>query len=182
MLINFIRSFAGQCPLGILAIILVWLIFHERPKTVTESKMVRFKRIDFLGAFFVMMTIISLLMILDLGGIKVSWERPSMISLISLCILFSAVFCYVELNVAVEPIFPLRLLQNRNVSVSYIIIFLETASVLGIIAKTATYFQVTEDATNLQAALHITPAGLGNATGALLTGFLIRRYGKYSTL
>lgn len=138
--------------------------------------MTRFKRIDFLGAFFVMMTIISLLLILDLGGIKVPWQRPSMITLILLCVLFAALFCYVELYVAAEPIFPLRLLMNRNVTVSYIIIFMQTAAMLGIISKVAMYFRITDDAPNLQAALHIAPGSLGNASGALLTGFLIRRY------
>lgn len=129
-----------------------------------------------------MVTIVSLLLILDIGGIKIPWQRPSMISLILLCILFATIFCYVELNVATEPIFPLRLLKNRNVTLSYIIIFFETAAMLGTTSKVASYFRVTEDATNLQAALHITPGALGNATGALLTGFLIRRYIKHCLL
>jgi len=44
------------------------------------------------------------------------------------------------------------------------------------VSNIATYFARTENASNSVAALHITPAPVGNAIGALVAGKAISRY------
>lgn len=112
-----------QCPPTILAIILVeWKLqipqgIFENPSSVNNWD--KLKRVDFLGAIFMSLTIFTALLVLDTGGQKYPFTHP--IIIVSSCFAVSGgiVFCLVEKFWAKEPIFPLHLLVHYVVITSY---------------------------------------------------------------
>lgn len=127
---RFHRSFLGQCPPTILALALVaWkLDISSKEEGPRQCHLSKLKRIDFLGAIFLSLSIVCGLLVLDLGGQRMSWTDPMVLGLFSASTASLSLFALVEGHVAKEPIFPLRLLLNRDVITSYINLCFQTGA------------------------------------------------------
>lgn len=128
-----LRSFLIQCPLTVLAIVLVsWRLDVPRPvfKTVegAETPTSMWKRIDILGATVMCSMIVAFLLPVSMGGNQFPWTHPLVSGLFGASALLAILFAYVELRVAKEPIFPLGLLVRRDVILPYMILFLQNVS------------------------------------------------------
>ncbi|KAF3061750.1 Vacuolar membrane amino acid uptake transporter fnx2 [Daldinia childiae] len=176
-------SFLGQAPIFLLAMALCWMILPnlttEQSKTNTETTKSRLARIDFLGASLLGGGLLAVLLPLRIAGQKVPWGSPVVLSLFAIGILLLALFTVAEIRWAKEPIFPLRLLKNRDVVFSYLIMVLQTAAQVGMMVAVPLYFQVTERSSSTVAGAHLMPAVIGNTIGGLLTGAWIRRTGYF---
>ncbi len=131
-------AFLGQAPLTVLAMILVaWKLdvkparkqhlnghSHSEPQTLYQ----KMKRIDVAGAVLLTTNVLSLLLILDMGGTKVPWTSPLLPGLGALGILAAVGFVWVERSRAQEPIFPLHLLSQYEVVTTYLTLFFQMAS------------------------------------------------------
>lgn len=128
------RTLSGQAPFVILGMILVWRKLDVAPPSWRDDEadrptmLAKLKRVDFLGAFLLSVTIISLLLVLDLGGEKVPWSSVTILFLGALGLKAAISFAVVETKWAKDPIFPLYLLRNYDVITSYSIISLQNAS------------------------------------------------------
>jgi len=116
------KSFLGQCPPTILALALVAWKLHISSKEEGPAQMhiSKVKCIDFLGAIFLFVSIVCGLLVLDMGGQRMPWTDPVVLGLFSAATASLSLFVLVEGLFAKEPIFPLRLLLNRDVTTSYI--------------------------------------------------------------
>lgn len=119
------RSFLGQVPIFVAAVILCWIVLpplkHDNspgPSTKLTSKL---GRIDFAGAALLGLGILSLMLPLEIGGAKLPWSHPAIICLFVAGSLLLGLFLIVEKYWAREPIFPVRLMYNRNVVLCYFI-------------------------------------------------------------
>ena len=124
------RSFLGQCPPTALAIALVlWKL--QIPSLETSAKQSYFsklRRIDFIGAILLSVSIVCGLLVLDLGGQKMLWSSPKVLTLLAISLTSGSAFLLVEGFWAKEPIFPLRLLLNRDVITSYVNLAFQTGA------------------------------------------------------
>ena len=87
--------------------------------------MAKLRRVDFLGSLSLAAAIVGFLVFLDLGGQKLPWTHPVLWIILGAAAVFSILFLLVEAFIAVEPIFPLRLLVHRDVVTAYIIAALQ---------------------------------------------------------
>ncbi|KAI0854300.1 MFS general substrate transporter [Daldinia vernicosa] len=176
-------SFLGQAPIFLLAMALCWMILPnltiEQNKMNAETTKSRLARIDFLGAGLLGGGLLAILLPLRIAGQKVPWGSPVVLSLFTLGIFLLVLFTIAEMRWAKEPIFPLRLLKNRDVVFSYLIMVLQTAAQVGMMVAVPLYFQVTERSSSTVAGAHLMPAVIGNTIGGLLTGAWIRRTGYF---
>lgn len=124
------RSFLGQCPPTLLALALVaWkLQIPCLPITSTQSPISKLRRVDFLGAIFLSLSIVCGLLVLDLGGQRMPWTDPQILLLLGASVMTLNMFVFVEAVWAKEPIFPLRLLLNRDVITSYVNLGFQTGA------------------------------------------------------
>ncbi|KAI1799453.1 MFS general substrate transporter [Daldinia bambusicola] len=170
-------SFLGQAPIFLLAMVLCGMtlpnLMPERSRTSAEIRKSRLARIDFLGASLLGGGLLSVLLPLKIAGQKVSWGSPVVLSLFILGAILLALFAVAEIRWAKEPIFPLRLLRNRDVVFSYLII--------GMMISVPLYFQVTKRSSSTVAGAHLIPAVIGNTIGGLITGAWIKRTGYFKT-
>lgn len=136
LLKNSCRSFYGQCPPLLLALVLIlWKLppsatTKEEQSESTSRSSSRLARIDFLGAFLLAGTIISLLFLLDLASKRTAISV--IVVLAVLVVLLCGSFVWVESRWAREPIFPLSLFSNRDVVTSYLIVALQIAAQSGV--------------------------------------------------
>ncbi|KAI6093636.1 MFS general substrate transporter [Hypoxylon rubiginosum] len=176
-------SFLGQAPIFLLAMVLCGIVL---PKLTTgqnrddaDAKKSRLARIDFLGAAFLGSGLLALLLPLKIGGQQVPWTSPVVAALFASGAVLLGLFMVTEIRWAKEPIFPLRLLKNREVVISYLTMACQTAAQVGMMVSVPLYFQVTERTSSTVAGAHLMPAVIGNTVGSLLTGAWIGRTGYF---
>ena len=127
-------SFLCQAPLALIVLALVWwklpseferdAVARENSsvETIGHPKLSKLRRIDFLGAFLIAISMVALLLALNFASKRLKLLDPLVIGLISLWISSSLLFLLVEAKYASEPIIPLRLLLERDVLTAYLII------------------------------------------------------------
>ncbi|CAM1509716.1 Fc.00g000510.m01.CDS01 [Cosmosporella sp. VM-42] len=179
-------SFLIQVPQTIFAILLVALRLKS-PKLAFKgdeeaSTLNRLKRIDFLGAFLMCVTIVTFLLPLSVGGNQFEWTHPIIPGFLGASHILAFIFGYVELKVAREPIFPLTLLTRRDIVLPYAILFLQNIAQTFMMFVVPLYFQVTNNASPSAAGFYLIPAVVGNTFGGLITGAYIKKSGRYKML
>lgn len=179
--------FLGQVPLFLAAMGLTWIIpsadntqEDQADKTLeAENKLAR---VDLLGATFLSTGILAFLLPIEIGGNKIPWSHPTIFALFAGAILLLGLFCVTEARWAREPIFPLRLLRNRNLVLIYVMILFQSAAQFDMFYTIPLYFQVTQRSSNTSAGAHLLPSVLGNTVGGIVVGLWIKRYGRYKGL
>ncbi|KAF9696856.1 hypothetical protein EKO04_005201 [Ascochyta lentis] len=177
-------SFLGQVPFAGVAIVLVWMVLparvhHHLDEEIKGSK---FARIDFLGAIFMALSILSLLLPLEIGGDRIPWSDRRIALLFSAALTFGVLFLVIEGWIAKEPIIPLSVLRHKEVLLSSLIMICQTGAQVGLMFAVPLYFQVTANASSTVAGAHLFPAVFGNAIGGLISGVVIKRTGRYKAL
>lgn len=135
--VPFPRCFIAQCPIALvgLALVLWKLPEHERPEPVTmagsENRPAsKLGRVDFLGAFALVGTILTCLLLLDQGTKSASWRvlGPLAAGFVASVTLFTVA----ESRIAKEPILPLDLISKRDVFTPYLIVGCQAAGQFGV--------------------------------------------------
>lgn len=127
-------SFLGQAPLAGIAVVLIVITLpkHTAREPELEPKRSNLARIDFLGALFMALTILSFLFPLEIGGSRVPWHHPIVLSLFGGACLFGALFIVVEDKWAKEPIIPLLLFRHKELVLSFLIMICQSAAQVGV--------------------------------------------------
>ncbi|KAF7940449.1 uncharacterized protein EAE98_000576 [Botrytis deweyae] len=177
-------SFLAQCPPTILALMLVIWKLDITPQQICgrQSHFSKLRRIDFLGSIFLSVSIVCGLMVLDLGGHRMPWTDLKLLSLLGISVAAGIIFFLVEGFWAKEPIFPLRLLRNRDVLTSYVNLGFQSGAQMAMMMLVPIYFQITDHATFTTAGAHLMPSVIGNAVGGLLAGYIIHKTGHYKPI
>lgn len=102
---------------------------------IKETEEDKLNRVDFLGAFLLVASLVLLLLGLNSGGNIVPWNHPLVFVSLPLSVVLLAGFVYVEDRVALEPIIPVHLLLNRTVAAACLVNWFMTMSVVSEIKK-----------------------------------------------
>jgi MFS family permease len=106
-------AFLVQVPLVLLSGVVVFY-FVDVPLKKSEKS--RLSRVDFLGVFTLVVSLLLLLLGLNSGGNIVPWSHPLVLIALPLSVVTLVAFVYIELRWAAEPVIPVRLLLNRTVA------------------------------------------------------------------
>ncbi|KAJ4163077.1 hypothetical protein NW754_014500 [Fusarium falciforme] len=160
-------SFLGQAPIFAASMVICGLLLPPTSHGTQESSISsRLARIDALGALLLGATVLSLMMPLEIGA----------------GIVLAVAFVLVESRWAKEPIFPLRLLRNAQVTKSYSMVAAQAGAQLAMMYTVPIYFQVTQRVSSTIAGAHLFPAVIGNTIGGIAAGIIINRTGRYKAL
>ena len=160
---------------GVLAFIMVDVPIKETDKD-------KVKRVDFLGAFTLVASLVLLLLGMNSGGNIVPWNHPLVYVSLPLSLVFLLAFIYIEDQVADEPIIPVRLLMNQSVLAACLTNWFGTMSVFGLMYYGPVYFQVVRGISATGAGTLFIPQSVGAAVGSLGSGLIMRATGKYRLL
>ncbi|OQD73908.1 hypothetical protein PENDEC_c013G05835 [Penicillium decumbens] len=171
-------AFLMQVPLLVISTFLVAWKVNIRVKETDEA---RIKRVDFLGAVTLVITLVTLLLGLNTGGNQVPWTHPIVLASLPLSALFLGVFIYVEALVAPEPVIPVKLLLNRTVASACLTNWFTTMATYGLLFYLPLYFQV-QGLSATAAGVRLIPQAIGTSIGSLGSGLIMRASGRYMTL
>ena len=88
----------------------------------------KLRRVDFIGAILLALTIVSFLLALSLGGQKYAWVSTTVLGLFATSIVIGSIFILYELRYPIEPVFPPSLIVKRDVATACAIMALQTGA------------------------------------------------------
>ncbi|TVY15661.1 Vacuolar membrane amino acid uptake transporter fnx2 [Lachnellula arida] len=173
-------AFVGQFPMCVLASIAVYLVL-DLPLTDHSHWHEKLKRVDFLGAFSLVLAVFALLIGLDRGS-NVSWRDTIAIVCSSVSIPLFAIFLFVETKVASHPFAPGHIIFKRSLLPSYLCNFFGLCTNMSLVFYMPLYFQAVEGASATAAGLRLVPAMICSVSGSLFGGLYIQKTGRYYRL
>ncbi|KAL7619748.1 hypothetical protein AAE478_010290 [Parahypoxylon ruwenzoriense] len=170
-------AFLVQVPPSLLSAAIVYFLVTVPPKQSDKSYL---KRIDFGGVLLISSFLALLVTGLSSGGNVVPWTHPLPPTAILLSVGLFIAFCHWE-RTAFQPVIPVKLLLDRTVLASCLASVFCAAISLTSVFYVPLYLQVRGDSATT-AGLKILPSSLGMSAGALGTGYLMKKTGKYRGL
>ena len=158
-------------PFGILALIITSAVLHI-PKVKREHK------IDYLGAFLLVLAVSSVLLAVSVYGPEDGWTDSRTLLVISTGLILTLAFLWQEKR-AVEPILPLRLFKNHTFSLTSVLGFIIGAGMFGAIVMLPLYLQVVKGNSATEAGLKLIPLMIGIVSMSIFSGKKISTTGKY---
>jgi len=154
--------FYVNLPIGIVSIILIVRYYHESLEHARQ-------KIDFLGAATLVISVVSLMFALELGGKEYEWDSVQIISLFASFILFFIAFFVAEFKAA-EPILPFWLFKKRLFATSQLLSFLYGGTFIILTVYIPIFVQAVYGGTAKNAGLILTPMMLGSVAGSSIGG------------
>ncbi|MED1203846.1 MDR family MFS transporter [Heyndrickxia acidicola] len=149
-------------PIGIVSFLLV---FRNYKESLQHSK----QQIDWGGAITLVISVISLMFALELGGDKYAWNSVQIIGLFVIFAVFLVTFFILE-KYAKEPILPLWLFKRRLFASSQILAFLYGGTFIILTVYIPIFVQAVYGGAATNAGLILTPMMLGSVAGSASGG------------
>ncbi len=164
-------------PLGIVAFIMIAILFPKVPRREGES-------IDFIGSGFLTVTIVALLLAFSLAGTgpgKYAWSSWEILGLFGLTVIGLIAFIITESKVK-TPVLPLSLFKNDIVTLSNITLFLMSAGMMGVMIYAPFFIQGVKGISPSGSGYMMMPMSLVMVFGTAFAGQFMTRTGKYKGL
>lgn len=158
-------------PIGIVALSVVAAKLHL-PKRRIERK------IDYLGATLLAISVVSLVLVTAWGGVTYAWGSPVILSLIAASVVFAAGFAIWE-HFADEPILPNKLFKNDIFTVSVLLSLLTGIAMFAAILYIPQYQQVVLGYSPTKSGIAMLPLVAGMMFASITSGRMITKYGRY---
>ncbi|WP_042461084.1 MDR family MFS transporter [Neobacillus dielmonensis] len=159
--------FYVNVPIGIVSILLIVRYYFE---SMEHSK----QKIDWLGAATLVISVVSLMFALELGGKEYDWNSVQIISLFSSFAVFFICFFATELRAA-EPILPLWLFKKRLFATSQVLAFLYGGTFIILTVFIPIFVQAVYGGTAKNSGLILTPMMLGSVAGSSIGGIFMTK-------
>jgi EmrB/QacA subfamily drug resistance transporter len=159
--------FYVNVPIGIVSLFLIGRFYKE---SLQHSK----QKIDWIGAITLVISVVSLMFALELGGKEYDWNSIQIISLFAGFFIFFVTFFIAELK-AKEPILPLWLFKKRLFATSQFLAFLYGATFIILTVFIPIFVQAVYGGTAKNAGLILTPMMLGSVAGSSIGGIFLSK-------
>jgi EmrB/QacA subfamily drug resistance transporter len=159
--------FYVNVPIGIVSLFLIGRFYKE---SLQHSK----QKIDWIGAITLVISVISLMFALELGGKQYDWKSAQILSLFASFFIFFIAFFIAELK-AKEPILPLWLFKRRLFATSQLLAFLYGATFIILTVFIPIFVQAVYGGTAKNAGLILTPMMLGSVAGSSVGGIFLSK-------
>ncbi|QLG74551.1 hypothetical protein HG535_0G04340 [Zygotorulaspora mrakii] len=180
-------AFLVQVPLSAISVILIISFLQLPPKAEDidsndegcsgiRSKLLA---IDWLGATAMVMFLSLFLVTASLGGKEIPFESKMFPTMCFASVLSFAIFVYVELKVAIDPILPLSFLKDRNVLGSSLSNCFGMMSMMTTSYYLPIYFSGVLNMKPIDIGKRLAPNFFSVSFGSLGAGYYMKKTGKY---
>ena len=142
ILLTVIRAFIGQFPLTLIASLVVYSVLNLAKAEDSHWK-AKLRRIDFLGAFSLVIAVFCLLVGLDRGS-NVSWSDTYVVVFASTSLALFTIFIFIEMKIASHPFAPGHIIFERSLFASYLTNFFAIAGNTSFLFYLPLYFQAVD--------------------------------------
>lgn len=155
-------------PFGLLSFLMLVLFYRENLKAKTA------RHIDYWGAFIFSVGTISFLYALLTGSQENNWLNPTIVSLTLFSLMTYALFYFVEKR-SPEPLIPLTLFANRQVTLINLLTLLTNGLLISLVVYLPIWTQGVLGKSATEAGFILTPMSVCWTLGAVLSGNLLGR-------
>lgn len=163
--------FLINVPIGLIALAVVYRVLHI-PFTSRKH------RIDWWGAFALIVGIVPLLIVAEQGR-SWGWGSARILGLIALAVVGIIAFIAIERRMKDDALIPMRLFSNSTFSLGLGVNALIGLGMFGAISTLPLYLQLVKGATPTSSGLLMLPLMAGLMLGSITSGQLTSRTGKY---
>jgi len=167
--------FYVNVPVGAIAIAVLWSAF-------TDARMAgRRHSLDYLGAALLIASVVSLMLALTWGGRDYPWSSPVIAGLFAVASATLAAFIAAERH-APEPILPLDLFRNREVTVCSVLACLSMAGSFAASLFVPLFIQAVIGTSASQSGTVLAPMMVAMVVSSVVCGQVIGRVGRYKSV
>jgi EmrB/QacA subfamily drug resistance transporter len=163
--------FYVNLPLGILSLIVLPFVLPHGTRLPGKQ------RIDWLGAFTITVSVVSLLLALTWIGDGAAWTAPQVLAGFVVAAISLALFVLIELRTR-QPIIPFDIFRDRAILMATLIIFFSSAGMFGVILYTPLYLQGVLGTSPAASGIVMLPLVLTMTAMSFVVGQLVSRTGR----
>lgn len=163
--------FYVNLPLSLLSL---FMVLTKMPQTAHQAK----GRIDFIGAFLIILTVVPLLLALTFAGHEHGWGSPLILSLFGAAALGLILYIVAE-RFAPDPILPLNLFRDRTFTAAHLASFFLSMAFMSTVAFLPLFMQIGQGVPATTSGLATLPLMIGLIISSTLSGRLVSRTGRY---
>ncbi|MDQ8736605.1 MDR family MFS transporter [Paenibacillus sp. LHD-38] len=171
--INWSWIFYINLPLGLIAFVMIAFFYKE---SVEHSK----QKIDYLGAFTLVASIVCLMFALELGGKEYAWDSSMILGLFAAFAVLIIGFIFIERR-AEEPIITFGMFKNRLYTTSNIMAMFSAAAFITASVYIPIFIQGVLGGSATNSALVLLPMMLGSVVTAAGGGSFLAKF-KYRSI
>ncbi|KAG2233448.1 hypothetical protein INT48_008854 [Thamnidium elegans] len=153
--------------------------YNLKEQEVQVTMVEKFKAIDYLGAITVVTTVICFLLATSMGGNSRPWSDPLVYGLLISSVICGIIFCYVEANIALNPLMPWPIISSRTPLACSLTNFFVIMCSFALTYTTPLFFQGVLGYSSSQSGIFFLPKILAMSIGSLASGFWMSRTGEY---
>lgn len=166
--------FYTNLPLGLLSL---FMVITKMPNTAHGTK----GRIDFIGSFLIIVTMVPLLLALTFGGQELVWSSPTILALFGASAAGLVLYIVAERFVA-DPVLPLSLFRNRTFTTANLANFLIFMAFMSTVTYLPFFMQVAQGAGATESGLTTLPLMIGLFMSSMISGRVVSRIGRYKPI
>ncbi len=159
--------FYVNVPIGLLSLFFIVRFYKE---STSHKK----QKIDWAGAATLVISVVSLMFALELGGKEYDWSSPQILSLFAIFAVALSLFFFVEKR-AQEPIISFWMFKRRLFATSQILAFLYGATFIILTVFIPIFVQAVYGGSATNAGLILTPMMLGSVAGSAIGGIFLTK-------
>jgi EmrB/QacA subfamily drug resistance transporter len=164
--------FYVNIPFGILAL---WFITTKMPSLQPKGER---RSLDYLTAFLLIATLVPLVLALQLNKTTYPWSGTTTLVLFGIAAVMLILFIVLSLRSS-NPVLDLRLFENRVFTTANLASFLLGAGFLSLVIFLPLFLQNVIGVKATASGLAVLPLSLGVVFGAIVSGQLVSRIGRY---
>ncbi|KIW99543.1 uncharacterized protein Z518_11282 [Rhinocladiella mackenziei CBS 650.93] len=170
----------STCRLVALQLLAVVLFLHiESPKHEKLTIIAQIKRVDPIGIFFFIPSMVCLILALQWGGSTYSWSAPKIIALlVTFSVLFIA-FVVVEVLMPEDAMAPTRVILNRSIAGSMTFMFLLSGGSMSVVYYLTVWFQAVKGDSAMHAGVSTIPLILSLVIMSIVAAICTEKIGYY---
>jgi MFS family permease len=171
-------------PIGAFTLLVVFFFLHlpqppQQQAKTTLTPLAKAKRLDPLGLFFFVPSIISLILALQWGGTTYAWSSPRIIGLLVTFVVLFIAFLLVEFKFPDTAMAPPRIILNRSVGSSLFFTFMSGAGMMCAMYYLAIWFQAAQGQSAKEAGIRTIPMVISIVVFGIVVAIFTQKVGYY---
>jgi EmrB/QacA subfamily drug resistance transporter len=172
--------FYVNLPVGAFTIVAIVLFLHIKPpRSEKLSPLQHLIRLDPIGSFLFIPSIVCLVLALQWGGVTYAWTSARIIGLLVTCGVLFAAFWILQAFTPKTATVPLRIAAQRSVFGGVVFLFLMNGSLFAVVYFLPIWFEAVKSETAIHAGESLFPLVISLVIMSILAGGFTQRVGYY---
>jgi len=168
---------------GFTLLTIFFLLTNDPPKKKEEDKLSflsQLKRLDPIGIFFFVPSIVCLILALQWGGSSYAWSAPRIIGLLTTFAILFIIFIIIEtFIVPTTAMIPPRIITNRSIAGSMFFMFFLSGGLMSVITYLTIWFQAVKNDTAIHSGINTIPLLLSFIIFGIFSAVITQKIGYY---